>query len=254
MSQKLNSQTAPFVRTFDNSRNIRNHECTVSGKLHHSQIGFERRERVIGNLGPRRRNARNQCRFPRVRIPYQPHIRQQFQLKLQLPELTWLAVFVLRRSLMGGTGKALVATPAPARLCRQPRLPVFGKIEKLFACFVVEDHSPHWHQHRQAYAIMTRAITALAMVAALCRILRVKAEMQQRIAVIGSHHHDVATPTAVAAAGATMGHVLLPAERQTAVTAVARFDCNSYFIDKHKKRPRAAMLKSTASQRPDSLL
>ena len=60
--QKLRAQTRALMRAFDQSRNIGDHKahfapCIAHG--HHAQIRLQRSERIIRNLGARRRDARN---------------------------------------------------------------------------------------------------------------------------------------------------------------------------------------------------
>ena len=68
------------------------------------------------------------------------------------------------------------------------------------------------------------------MTAALRRVFGVEAEMEQRVAVDGRDHGDVAAMAAIAAAGAAARYVFLAPERKTAVAAVACFDGDNYFI------------------------
>ena len=82
---------------FDQSRNVGDHETSLGRGLshhHHTQIGFEGGEGVIGNLGPRRRNARDQSGLAHVRISHQSHIRQQLQLQAKDSLLSGMAVLV----------------------------------------------------------------------------------------------------------------------------------------------------------------
>jgi hypothetical protein len=85
------------------------------------------------------------------------------------------------------------------------------------------------------FAVVAGAVAAFAVPAALRRVFGIEAEMQQRVAVDGRDHDDVAAAAAIAAAGSAARHVLLAPESQTAVAAVARFDCDSYFIDNIEK-------------------
>ncbi len=82
---------------------------------------------------------------------------------------------------------------------------------------------------------MAGAVAAFAVAAALGGVFRVVAEMQQSVAMVGRDHGDVAAAPAIAAAGAAAGNVFLAAKRQAAIAAVARFDGDSYFVDKHEK-------------------
>jgi hypothetical protein len=59
--------------------------------------------------------------------------------------------------------------------------------------------------------------------------------MQQRIAMDGRHHHDIAAMPSVAAARTAARNVLLAPEREASVAAIAGFHGDFYFIYKHEK-------------------
>jgi hypothetical protein len=54
--------------------------------------------------------------------------------------------------------------------------------------------------------------------------------MQQRIAVDGGNHRDIAAIAAIAAAGSAARDVLLAPEREAAIAAIARLNGDDYFI------------------------
>ena len=71
--------------------------------------------------------------------------------------------------------------------------------------------------------------------------------MQQRVVVLAGDQDDVAAAAAVAAARSAARDKLLAPERQTAVAAVAGFDRNDDFVDKHEyaaKRIKAGSVTS----------
>jgi hypothetical protein len=108
-----------------------------------------------------------------------------------------------------------------------------GKVDQFFASLCIVNHSSHRHRQFNSLTIVPGPLAALAMPPALCRMLRIKAKVQQRIVMIAGHHFDVTAFTAIAAAGAATGHKLLAPERQTAVATVAGFNGNNNFINKH---------------------
>ena len=83
--------------------------------LHHAQIGLERGERIVGDLGPRRGDARDQGGFAGVGKSDQPHVGQQLQFQPQALLLARLAGFVLGGRLVRGGGEARVALAAACR-------------------------------------------------------------------------------------------------------------------------------------------
>ena len=78
----------------------------------------------------------------------------------------------------------------------------------------------------------------LAVPAALRFVLGVETEMQQRVYLAVGDQEHVAAPAAVAAARPAAGNVFFPAERETAVAAVPRFDQDARFVDEHRKSRR----------------
>ena len=71
------------------------------------------------------------------------------------------------------------------------------------------------------------------MAAALGFVLGVEAEVDEGVVAEGGGHEDVAAVAAVAAGGAAPGDELFAAEGHAAVAAVAGFDADFCFIDKH---------------------
>ena len=74
--------------------------------------------------------------------------------------------------------------------------------------------------------------------ATLGLVLRIKAELKQRVLVPGRHKDDVTAAAAIASARAAARHELLAPERETPVAAVAGLHQDSYFVDEHKKAAR----------------
>jgi hypothetical protein len=90
-----------------------------------------------------------------------------------------------------------------------------------FAGLHVVERSAHRHLQRNGAAVEPGAVRAHAVLAALRLVLRVIAEVDQRVVAIGRLHNHVAAAPAVAARWAPPGHKLLPPEGHAAVAAVA---------------------------------
>jgi len=73
------------------------------------------------------------------------------------------------------------------------------------------------------------------VLAALRLVLGVIAKMNERVVALARLHQHVAATAAVAARGPAAGHELLAAEGHAAVAAVAGFDANFGFVNKHGK-------------------
>ena len=87
--------------------------------------------------------------------------------------------------------------------------------------------------HNNRVAVQTAAVGAHAVLAALALVLRVVAEVDKRVVPLRADHDDVAAATAVAARRAAAGDKFLAPEGHAAIAAVAGFDANFCFIDKH---------------------
>ena len=104
MPEKLRSEPGAFAGAFDEAGNIRDDEAGVIRRFaydDHAEVGLQRGERIVGDLGTRRRDARDQRAFAGVGIADEPDIGQQPEFQPQIALFARLAVFVLARRLMG---------------------------------------------------------------------------------------------------------------------------------------------------------
>src|SRR5579883_3384165 len=186
---------------------------------------------------------RDERGFACVRVADEAGIGQQLQFETQAAEVTGAAGLVFRGRLMGGSGKPGVAAAAAATARHHPGLAIVREVEELFPGFVVENRGSDRHLDSDAFAIVPGSVAAFAVAAALGGVLGIEAEMQEGIAVDGSDHGDVAAATAIAAARAATGDVLLPAKGQTAVAAIPGLDGNSCFVDEHQIKAAGAYSK-----------
>src|ERR1019366_9136891 len=146
-----------------------------------------------------------------------------------------LTGFMFRGRLMDRRGEVLVAAPAFAALGHTESFARMGEIVDTLAGGFVVDYRAHGHLDFQRLALGAGALAAFAVAPALRLVFRVEAELEQRIGVLARHHDDVAAATAVAAARTAPRDILLPAESQATVAAVAGLHEYSYFIYKHRK-------------------
>jgi hypothetical protein len=140
---------------------------------------------------------------------------------------------------MGGRGETRVATAAASSAGDDHALAGLGEVIHQFTGGRVPHHGAHRHRQLDRRAVVAGTVAPLAVAAAPGPVFRVEAEMQQSVVVLAGDHHDVATTASVAAAGAAARHVLLPAERNTTVAAVAGFYTNLDLVDEHETKPAA---------------
>ena len=119
MPQESCAKSRAFVRALDQSGQVGDDERPADVPAGHvvgrddAQVRFERGERVVGNLGMRRRDARDQRGLPGVREAHQADVGQQLEFQPQMALFARLAFFGLARRLVPGLGEMLVAAPAP---------------------------------------------------------------------------------------------------------------------------------------------
>src|SRR5271165_3759046 len=118
----------------DQSWNVGDHKTDFVFRVanrDYAKIGFQRGERIVGDLRPSRRDARDQCGFSYVRIAYEPNISQQLQFKPIVVFFPRTPVLVLARSLVHGGGETRVAAATAAASSNHHALIGGGKIEHL---------------------------------------------------------------------------------------------------------------------------
>ena len=106
-------------------------------------------------------------------------------------------------------------------------------VDKLAGLLIVKGCADR-NLENDGVAVQAGAVGAHPVLAALALVLGIVAEVDEGVVAQGRGHEDVAAVAAVAAGGSAAGDKLLPAEGHAAVAAVAAFDANSCFIDKHE--------------------
>ena len=72
--QELHPQPLTLVRPLDQPWEVGHHEGPELAEIDHPQIRLEGGERIRRDLRPRRRDSRDQGRFPRVRKAHEPDV------------------------------------------------------------------------------------------------------------------------------------------------------------------------------------
>src|SRR4051794_35059953 len=103
-----------------------------------------------------------------------------------------MSLFVFSGRLMSRCRESRIAPATAASLGHGKAVAAPGEVvQQLSGLGVVHNGSDrHWNGHRYAFA--SRAIAALAMPAPLALVLRVIAQVQQRVVVFAGLEHDVA--------------------------------------------------------------
>ena len=88
------------MRTLDDTRNVGHHKRMVVAASNDTQVGFERSEGVVCDLGLSGRDHRQQRRFTRIGETHQTHVGQHLQLQNKCTLGTLLARLSIAWSLV----------------------------------------------------------------------------------------------------------------------------------------------------------
>ncbi len=246
------AQTGPGARAFDQTGNVRDGGPAVvfHAQVEHAQVRFQRRERIVGDLGQGRGQSREQRRLARVRQTDQSDVGDEPKLEADPALLARFAHLGVARGLVRGSREVDVAEPAPAASGDHQGLLGRHEVAQELARVAVEDARPRRHLEHQVVARL--AVLLLAGAAAAGRGLEVVgvAEVAQaRLARIDGQV-DGTAPAAVAAVGAAARHVGFVPERGRSIAAVAASDPDSNSVKKHGSILACGHARGSLRQRP----
>ena len=119
VAQELEAEPLALVRAFDDAGNVGDDERAVVAELHDAEVRRERRERIVGDLGTRRGDHREQRALAGVGLPDEADVGDELELELERATLAFLAGLPLARRLVRSRREERVALPAPAALARR---------------------------------------------------------------------------------------------------------------------------------------
>ncbi len=132
VAEELHAHPQSFVRPLDQSRDVGDHERFLIPVLDDAQMGDERREGIIGDLGTGGRHPGDERRFADVRQTDDPHIGQEFELQRDPPFLARDAGLGEAGGLTRGGGESRVSPAAHAALGDDEDGAVGGQIGEEF--------------------------------------------------------------------------------------------------------------------------
>src|SRR5689334_11794566 len=127
--QKPITKSMTFMRTFDQTGNVRDHKSAKVARVDNAQVRLKRSERIVSDFWPRRRNRGDKSRLACIRKSDQADVGKQFQLKLQLELFARAPFLMVTRRAIRRSGKMRVPKASAAAARGQPALPVFIKIK-----------------------------------------------------------------------------------------------------------------------------
>ncbi|MNC48935.1 hypothetical protein D3C75_980810 [compost metagenome] len=102
MLQEANTQASAIRGTFDQPRNIGNHEALLVIHTYHTQAWHQSGKRIVGNFWLCGRHGTDKGRLAGVRQAQHTHIRQQQKLQQDVTSFTGGAQRFLARSTVNG--------------------------------------------------------------------------------------------------------------------------------------------------------
>src|SRR5581483_4791343 len=234
--EELRPEARAFTGAFDQSGDVGDHKRNLLIEFadgNDAEVWLERGEGIVGDLGTRCRDTRDQGRFADVWIADQSDVGEQFEFQAENAFLTDASGLGAAGRLVGGGLELGVAATATAAASNDHALIGTAEIVNDFpGCVVVNDGADgNFEDDVRAFA--AGAIRAFAVASALGVVFGVEAEVDERVVALAGFHDDVAAASAVSAAGASAGHEFLATKRHTAVAAVPGFYADFSFIDEH---------------------
>ena len=129
-----------------------------------------------------------------------------------------------------------VAMAAAAAFRNQDALTDLGEVVQHFARVGVVDNGAQGNGDIDVFAVFPVTIAALAMPAAIGAKYVIEAKFQQGVFVSIGNEVDIAAAASIAAARSAFGNEFFTTERNAAVPAISRTNCNFGLVDKHGDR------------------
>src|SRR5690606_35530968 len=190
-----------------------------------------RRERVVGDLRPRRGDRTRQRRLAGIRRAEQPDVREHLERELQVPRLAGLAARELpRRPVHAALERGIPAASAAAARDEQA-IARRDEIAEQLVGVEIEDLRADRHGDEQIGARRAGHVPAAARLAALGLEAPLDTEVRERAHAFLRDQIDAPAGAAVAPVGAALRDVLLAAKADRAVAAAAGLDANISLVD-----------------------
>ncbi len=176
------------MRAFDEARDV-GHDvaffvrCVANGD--NAELWLEGGEGVVGDFGASCGDARDKRGLADVGIANEADVGENAEFKPVIAFFAGAAEFVLTRSLVRGSGKVLIAASAAA--CARDDNTLIGTgeiVDELPGIGVVKQRSNRNFQDG-VFAVAAGAVGAQAVLAAFRFVLRVEAEIDQRVVALG---------------------------------------------------------------------
>src|SRR5262245_2489096 len=230
MTEEAVAEARAFVRAFDQTRNIGEHELALVDR-DHAELRMQRGERIVGDLRPRRAHGGKEGRLAGIREPDDAGVSDQLQAQPDRALLARLARIGVARRAVGRGLEVRVAEAAVAAFGEHRALAHLGEIGEQRLTVLLVDLGADRNLHHNVGAVRAMAILAHAATAVLGGVVLLIAVVDQRVEALDGERHHVATLAAVAAVGPAELDEFLAPERHAAVPAVTGADVDLGFVE-----------------------
>ena len=220
VAQEAQPQPGAFARPFDQAGDVRHDEALVVD-ADDAEVRLERGEGVIGDLGSRRRDRREQGGLAGVGVADQADVGDDLQLQLDVALLPRLAAGGELRRALHRRGEVHVAQAALAAAGDHHPLAVLQHVRQQLAARHVSHHRPDGDGDGDVRPGPAVALGRAAGFARLALEDALEAEGEQGVLGAVALDVDAAPAPAVAAVRAAAGDELLAAHVHRPVAALA---------------------------------
>src|SRR6056297_2602666 len=221
--QELEAEALAFAGALDDAGHVGQGETVVTpaAALDHAQVGRERRERIVGDLGTRVRDRGQQAGLAGVRVAHQARVGDRPQLEAQTAQSALAAVLREARRAAGGRREAGVAAAALAARRDDGGGARLEQVGDDLAAVQIPGDGPHRHVEDQVVPALAGLLPALALLTGAAAVALAGNQSGQRPHVVDrAEHHRAAVP-AVSPVRTALGDVLEAQERHRAVAAAS---------------------------------
>ncbi len=179
--EETQPQARAIRRPLDQARHVGHDEMLMLAELHHTEVGHQGGERVIGHLGLGRRDRADQGRLAGIGHAQQTDIRHHLHLEAQVATL---ALGTRRGTPRRPVGRGLevnVAEPATTALGHEHHLPSLGHIGNHLEGVLVDHRGAHRHLDVQVLAGAPAHLPALPRLAVLSLVEALVLEVDEGI-------------------------------------------------------------------------
>ena len=232
VAQEVVAETAPLAGALDQPGDVGDGERGVA-RLHHAEVGHQRRERVVGDLGPGTGQRGDQAGLAGAGEADQADVGDDLELEVDDQVVTGLAEQREAGRLALGRGEGRVAEAAASALGDDHLGARADQVGQHGAALVGDDGAVGDGQHDvlpvRAVPVVTRAVAAVLALAPGVVVV-----VDQRGHVGVDAQDDRPARTAVAAVGAAERLELLAVHRGHAVAAAPRDDVQRHPVDERR--------------------